>query len=310
MYPVAVVQAAPVLFDLEKSLHKTAALTREAAGAGARLVLFPESFLPAYPRGLGFGSVVGSRTPQGREDWLLYFRNAVRVPSPATDELGKIARENAVFLAIGITEIGESGGTLYCSLLLFGPDGHLLLRHRKLKPTAAERIVWGEGNGEDLRVVPTPLGNIGGLICWENYMPLARMALYRQDVHLYLAPTADQRDTWQATLRHIACEGRCYVLACNQYVEKAMYPERFQQELGPQPDVLCRGGSAILSPLGEVLAGPLWDREGILYAETDLDEIVKARLDFDACGHYDRPDVFSFQAKSIPDHANRLLPPT
>lgn len=291
---VAVVQAAPVLFDLEASLKKVEVLAGEAAAAGAELVLFPEAFLPAYPRGLGFGSVVGSRTEKGREDWLLYFNQSVRVSGPAGMQLGAIARMFKIYLVIGVTEISESGGTLYCTMLYFGPDGSLLQKHRKLKPTAAERIVWGEGKGDDLQVLETPLGRMGGLICWENYMPLARMALYQQDIQLYLAPTADQRASWQATIQHIACEGRCFVLSCNQYVEKTMYPERFQEELYPQPEVLSRGGSAIISPLGETLAGPLWDEEGILYAALNLDDVTRARLDFDAAGHYNRPDVFSF----------------
>ena len=294
---VAVIQAAPALFDLKGSLDKVADWARQAALEGAQFVLFPEAFLPAYPRGLGFGSVVGSRTPKGREDWLVYFRNSVRVPGPATERLGQIARENQLYLAIGVTEIGESGGTLYCTLLYFDPSGQLIHRHRKLKPTAAERIIWGEGQGDDLDVLSTPLGRIGGLICWENYMPLARMALYAQDIHFYLAPTADQRESWQSTIRHIACEGRCFVLSCNQFVRKDMYPEAFQDELQDQPEVLSRGGSAIISPLGEVLAGPLWDKEGMLIAALDPEEILRARLDFDAYGHYNRPDVFFFNWK-------------
>ncbi len=291
---VAVVHAAPALFDLEGSLDKVAYWAGKAASEGAHLALFPEAFLPAYPRGLGFGSVVGSRTQKGREDWLAYFRNSVRVPGPATERLGQIARENRLYLVIGVTEIGESGGTLYCTLLYFDSAGQLIHRHRKLKPTAAERIIWGEGKGDDLNVLSTPLGQIGGLICWENYMPLARMALYTQDIHLYLAPTADQRESWQSTIRHIACEGRCFVLSCNQFVRKDMYPESFQEELRDQPEVLSRGGSAIVSPLGEVLAGPLWDKEGILLAALNPEEIIRARLDFDAAGHYHRPDVFFF----------------
>ncbi|MBV6429435.1 MAG: Nitrilase [Haliscomenobacter sp.] len=294
LIPVAVVQAAPALFDLEGSLDKVAYWAGQAASEGAQLALFPEAFLPAYPRGLGFGSVVGSRTPKGREDWLTYFQNSVRVPGPATERLGQIARENQLFLAIGVTEIGESGGTLYCTLLYFDPSGRLLHRHRKLKPTAAERIIWGEGQGDDLEVLSTPLGRVGGLICWENYMPLARMALYAQDIHLYLAPTADQRESWQSTIRHIACEGRCFVLSCNQFVRKDMYPVTFLDELRDQPEVLSRGGSAIISPLGEVLAGPLWDQEGMLIAALDPEDILRARLDFDAAGHYNRPDVFFF----------------
>ena len=223
---VAVVQAAPVLFDRDATVEKACQLTHEAAAQGARVILFPEAFIPAYPRGLTFGTVVGSRTLQGRETWQAYWDNAVEMPSPATDALGEAARQAQAYLAVGVIERDTtfSGGTLYCTLLYFSPQGELLGKHRKLKPTAAERLIWGEGDGSTLTVVDSPYGRIGGLICWENYMPLARMAMYAKGVELYLAPTADSRDTWQATLRHIACEGRCFVLGCNQFVTKAMYP--------------------------------------------------------------------------------------
>jgi nitrilase len=195
-----------------------------------------------------------------------------------------------------------SHGTLYCTLLYFGPDGTLLGKHRKLKPTAAERLIWGEGDGSTLTVLNTELGRIGGLICWENYMPLARMALYGKGVDIYLAPTADARERWQATLRHIALEGRCFVLGCNQYVTKSMYPADLEliKELENQPDVLCRGGSAIVSPSGEYLAGPLFDQEGILLADLDLAEIARGKFDFDVVGHYARPDVFQLIVNEQP----------
>lgn len=303
---VAVIQAAPALFDREATLAKVATLTTEAAAGGAQLVLFPEAFVPAYPRGLSFGVVVGSRSDEGRRLFARYHRNAVVVPSEATDQLGAAARAAGVWLAIGIIERDPIGGTLYCTLLYFGPDGALLGKHRKLKPTAAERLVWGEGDGSTLPVLATPFGRIGGLICWENYMLLARTALYTKGVEIYLAPTADARDLWQSTLRHIALEGRCFVLAANQYVTKGMYP----RDLGPEaltdlevaPEEMCRGGSAILSPLGEYLAPPLYGREGILYADLDPEALAGARFDFDAIGHYARPDVFSF---AIDERAQR-----
>lgn len=299
---VAVVQAASVLFDGAASVAKACRLTQEAAAAGAQLVLFPEAFVPAYPRGFSFGMVVGSRHPDGRKLWQRYWENSVEVPGPQIDQLGQTAKEAGVHLAIGVIERDStySRGTLYCTLLYFGPDGRLLGKHRKLKPTAAERLIWGEGDGSTLPVLDTAVGRIGGLICWENYMPLARMALYQQGVEIYLAPTADSRDTWQATLRHIACEGRCFVLGCNQYVTKDMVPADLPclPELAVQPDVMCRGGSVIVSPLGEVIAGPLYDQEGILYADLDMGEIVRGKLDFDVTGHYARPDVFHFAVNS------------
>jgi len=293
---VAVVQAAPILFNRETTVEKACRLTVEAATQGARLILFPEAFIPAYPRGLSFGTVVGSRSPAGRRTWQRYWANAVDTPGPTTEALGAAARQAKAYLAIGVIERDNqfSRGTLYCTLLYFGPDGRLLGKHRKLKPTAAERLIWGEGDGSTLTVLETEIGRIGGLICWENYMPLARMAMYSKGVELYLAPTADARDTWQATLRHIACEGRCFVLGCNQFVTKAMYPADLDglEELANQPEVMCRGGSAIISPLGEVLAGPLYDQEGTLFAELDLAELVRGKFDFDVVGHYARPDVF------------------
>lgn len=293
---VAVIQAAPVLFNRGLTVEKTCRLTQQAAAQGAKLILFPEAFIPAYPRGLTFGTVVGSRSQQGRHTWQVYWENAVEIPSPAFDRLSAAARQAQAYLAVGVIErdAQTSRGTLYCTTLYFGPDGRLLGKHRKLKPTAAERLVWGEGDGSTLTVVDTEYGRIGGLICWENYMPLARMALYAKGVEIYLAPTADARDTWQATLRHIALEGRCFVLGCNQYVTKSMYPADLPgvEELAVQPEVMCRGGSVVISPLGEVLAGPLYDQEGGLFAELDLGEIARSKLDFDVVGHYSHPDVF------------------
>ena len=303
-FKAAVVQAAPVLFDREATVEKTCQLVAEAAAQGAKLVLLPEAFIPCYPRGLSFGAVVGSRTPEGRLTWERYWTNSVDVPGPDTAILGEAAREAGVYLAIGVIERDTefSGGTLYCTLLYFGPDGSLLGKHRKLKPTAGERLIWGEGDGSTLVTFDTELGKLGGLICWENYMPLARTAMYGKGVEVYLAPTADQRDTWQATLRHIACEGRCFVLGCNQFVTKSMYPSDLPgiEDMESQPDVVCRGGSAIISPLGEYLAGPLFDEEGILIAELDLADVAQSKYDFDAVGHYARPDVFQLLVNEQP----------
>ena len=293
---VAVIQAAPILFARAATVNMACQLIREAAAQGAQLVLFPEAFIPAYPRGLSFGMVVGSRRPEGRQLWQTYWTQSVEIPSPTTHALGAVVKEAGVYLAMGIIERdGQfSSGTLYCTTLYFGPDGEIIGKHRKLKPTGSERLIWGEGDGSTLTVLPTPFGKIGGLICWENYMPLARMSMYSKGVELYLAPTADSRDTWHATLQHMACEGRCFVLGCNQFVTREMYPADLQNhpELVDQPEVMCRGGSAIISPLGEVIAGPLYDQEGMLFAELDLKEIVRAKLDFDVVGHYARPDVF------------------
>ena len=241
-FKVAVVQASPVLFNREATIEKTCGLILEAAEKDVKLILFPEAFIPAYPRGLSFGAVVGSRSSEGRRTWQRYWENAVDVPGPAVEIIGEAVREAGVYLAIGVIERDTqfSQGTLYCTLLYFGPDGKLLGKHRKLKPTGSERLIWGEGDGSTLTVLETELGKIGGLICWENYMPLARMAMYSKGVEIYLAPTADARDSWQSTLCHIACEGRCFVLGCNQFVTKEMYPDDLEglDELDEHPDVL------------------------------------------------------------------------
>jgi nitrilase len=260
---VAVVQAAPVLFDKVLTVEKACRLIKEAGANKSNVVLLPEAFVPAYPRGFSFGMVVGSRSEEGRSLWKRYWDNAVDIPSREVDTLGKAAQEAGVYLAIGVIERDSefSRGTLYCTLLYFAPDGSLLGKHRKLKPTGAERLIWGEGDGSTLPVFPTKFGRIGGLICWENYMPLARMAMYGKGIEIYLAPTADSRDIWQSTMRHIACEGRCFVLGCNQFITKEMYPPDLEtrDELSDQPLVMCRGGSVVVSPLGDILAGPLFD---------------------------------------------------
>ena len=301
---VALVQAASVLFDRKKCVDKVCRLVEEAAVGGTRLVVFPEAFIPGYPRGLGFGTVIGRRSPAGRRTWQRYWENAVDVPGPVTERLSAAARQAKVYLTIGVIEReGRFGrGTVYCTLLYFGPDGALLGTHRKLKPTAAERFIWGEGDGSTLTVVDTDFGKVGGLLCWENYMPLARMAMYAKGVDIYLAPTADDRDTWQATLTHIACEGRCFVLGCNQFVTKAMYPDDLEglEDLADQPEVVCRGGSAVVSPLGQVIAGPLYGKEDILTVELDLAEVPASKFDFDVVGHYARPDVFQLTVNESP----------
>ena len=294
----SVIQAAPVFFDKEKTLQKVGELIHEAAKNKSQLILFPEVIIPGYPRGLIFGTSVGGRTPDGRELFLRYWENAIEVPGKETLQLANWAKAAKSYIAIGVTEKDKISDTLYCSLLYFSPEGQLLHRHRKIKPTAAERIIWGEGDGSDLNVLETPLGKIGGLICWENYMPLARMGLYQQGIDIYLAPTADCRDSWQATLTHIACEGRCFVLGCNQYLTKDHYPADLQKLLQhDHPSLPSTGGSVIISPLGKVLAGPLYQKEGVITAEIDPREIIKAKMDFDVIGHYARPDVFSFEWK-------------
>ena len=297
----SVVQTAPVFFDKQKTLQKIGELIRKASKAKAKLILFPEVLIPGYPRGLIFGTVVGGRTEEGRDMFLKYWENSIEVPGKETAQLAKWAKEAKAFVVVGVTEKDTVSDTLYCSLLYFSPDGRLIHKHRKIKPTAAERIIWGEGDGTDLHVLDTPLGKLGGLICWENYMPLARTSLYQQGIEIYLAPTADCRNSWQATLTHIACEGRCFVLGCNQYLTPSHYPPALRKKLQPDhPSLPSTGGSVILSPFGKVLAGPTYGKEEILTAEIDHREIIRAKMDFDVIGHYARPDVFHFEWKKKP----------
>ena len=287
----AVVQAAPVAFQRERTVEKVRVLTKDAAHQGAKLVVFPEAFISAYPRGLSFGAVVGSRTPAGREEYRRYWESAVDVPGPTVATLSEIAAQNQVYLVIGIIE--RDGGTLYCTVLFFAPDGSYLGKHRKLMPTAAERLVWGCGDGSTLPVFETDIGRLGAVICWENYMPLLRMAMYAKGIQLYCAPTADGRDTWIATMQHIALEGRCFVLSCNQFARRSDYPENYSTPFGGEPEtILSRGGSCIISPLGQIIAGPNSTDECILTADLDMDEIARGKYDFDVVGHYARPDIF------------------
>ncbi len=287
----SVVQAAPVPFEREKTLEKVRALSAEAAKRDSQLVIFPEAFVSAYPKGLDFGARVGMRKPQGREDFRRYFDSAVDVPGPAVDYLGRVAKENAIHLVIGVIE--RDGGTLYCTILTFQPNGDYLGKHRKLMPTALERLVWGFGDGSTLPVFHTEIGILGSVICWENYMPALRMAMYNKGIQLYCAPTADDRPTWPSTMQHVAMEGRCFVLSCNQYTTRGDFPENYDAIQGTDPaTVISRGGSCIVSPLGQFLAGPDFDGENILTAELDMDDIVRGKYDFDVTGHYARPDIF------------------
>jgi nitrilase len=288
---VAVVQAASVAFDGKRSLAKALDLIRDASKKGAGLVLFPEAFLSGYPRGLDFGAVVGSRSQAGRDEFRRYWESAVDVPGPVVAVLGKAARSNKVFLVMGAVE--RDRGTLYCSVLFFAPDGTFLGKHRKVMPTASERLIWGFGDGSTLPVFDTPLGRAGAVICWENYMPLLRTYMYSQGIEIYCAPTADHRETWIATMQHIAAEGRCFVLGCNQFNRRRDFPKDFKSSFGDDPEtVLSRGGSCIVDPFGKFIAGPDFRDETILVAELDRRQLPQAKFDFDVVGHYSRPDIF------------------
>ena len=290
---VAVVQAAPVVFDCVATLAKVRKLAAEAAGAGAGLVLFPEAFVSGYPRGISFGTVVGNRTSEGRDHFRRYWESSIDVPGPAVDDLAALATELGIHVVIGVVE--RDGGTLYCSALFFSPDGYLG-KHRKVMPTAAERLVWGFGDGSTLPVFDTSFGRLGAVICWENYMPLLRMAMYSKGIQIYCIPTADGRETWLSTVRHIALEGRCFVLSANQFARLSDFPADIKNELATQPeDVVCLGGSCIVGPMGNVLAGPDFTGETILFADIELAELAGAKYDLDVTGHYARPDLFRLE---------------
>jgi nitrilase len=296
---VACVQAEPVVLDRERTLDKLAGLTAEARTQGAQLVVFPETFVAAYPSSAWAKFLAGWADPRAKGAFAQLARESVEVPGPAADRLGEIARNNEVWLATGVNERDpERPGTLYNTLLYHAPDGRLAIHHRKLVPTNHERLIWGQGDGGGLRAVETPLGRIGGLICWENYMPLARFALYESGVEIYIASTADDGDAWQSTLVHIARESRAFVVSPCHFQRAGSYPEDFplRDELDGI-DVLGRGGSAVLGPDGAYLAGPLYGEEGILYADLDPQRLDEERQRFDPAGHYHRPDVLELRVR-------------
>ncbi|MEP7349940.1 MAG: carbon-nitrogen hydrolase family protein [Sphingorhabdus sp.] len=305
-FTAAVVQAASFPSNAMASAQKAAGLIREAAREGARLIVFPEAFLGGYPKGASFGTPVGMRRPEGREDYRRYHEAAITLDGPEVVALADATAETGAFVVIGVIE--RDGGTVYCTALFFDGDKGLVAKHRKLMPTGAERLIWGFGDGSTLPVLDTPLGKIGAVICWENYMPMMRMAMYDQGVTLYCAPTADDRDAWASSMRHIALEGRCFVLSACQHITRGAYPADFDCALGDDPDtVLLRGGSMIVAPLGDMLVEPDFSGETILYAEIDPAEVVRGKYDFDVAGHYARPDIFSLSVNTAPQRAVRRV---
>lgn len=298
----AVAQAAPVAFDTERTLEKLRDLAADAARQGADIALFPEAFICAYPKGLDFGARIGMRKQQGRDDYRRYFESGVDVPGPVVDFLSGVARQNNLHLVVGVIE--REIGTLYCTVLFFASDGTYLGKHRKLMPTAMERLVWGFGDGSTLPVFDTGIGKLGAVICWENYMPMLRMAMYSKGIQIYCAPTADGRKSWIPTMQHIAFEGRCFVLSCNQFARRSDYPKDYDTDLGDDPQtVLMNGGSCIVDPFGQIVAGPNYEGECILTAELDMAEIARGKYDLDVAGHYARPDVFRLHVNESPQPA-------
>ncbi len=294
VFRAAVIQAASIPTDSLACGRKASLLIRKAAEGGARVLVFPEAFLGGYPKGNSFGAPVGMRKPEGRDAYARYHSQSIRLDGEEVGLVAEAAAETDSVVVIGCIE--ADGGTLYCTVLFFNGSEGLVGKHRKLMPTAGERLIWGFGDGSTLPVIKTPYGHVGAVICWENYMPMLRMYMYSQRVALYCAPTADDRDTWISSMRHIALEGRCYVLTACQHLRRDAYPKDFECELGDKPDtVLMRGGSAIIGPLGEVLVGPDYSGETILYADIAPDQIIRGKYDFDVSGHYARPDVFQLR---------------
>jgi nitrilase len=288
---VACAQAEPVLFDRDRTIDRVAEIAAEAGRNGAQLVLFPEAFIPAYPSNRWARYLAGWQ--DSKSAYAKLARSSLEVPGPDSERLGEIARERGLWLAVGANELDR--GTIYNALLLYGPDGQLALHHRKLVPTNHERLVWGHGDGGGLEAVETNLGRVGGLICWENLMPLARFSLYESGVEVYLAPTADDSEQWHESMRHIARESRAFVLSCCVYQRASSYHDDVR--IADGDELLGRGGSAILAPDGTYLAGPAWDEEAILYAELDPQRLYEERQRFDPAGHYHRPDVLRLKVR-------------
>jgi nitrilase len=298
---VGVVQESPVFFDKAKTLEKLEILVDTYAQKGCELLVFPESFIPGYPRGFDFGAKIGSRTDEGRELYADYVANSIDLESEDRTRLEQLSKQKNIFLVIGVTEKQNTNGSLYCAMLYISPTHGLLGVHRKIKPTGTERLIWAEADGASLVSFQTAIGKLGGLICWENYMPQARMSMYQKGVEIYIAPTADSREEWTATMKHIALEGRCFVLGCNQYYTKSMYPKKYNHSVKEESEEICPGGSIIVSPLGKVIAGPLFGKAGVLVAELDLEDVSKSKLDFDVIGHYARNDIFELKVNGQPE---------
>ncbi|MDD5799308.1 MAG: carbon-nitrogen hydrolase family protein [Coriobacteriales bacterium] len=301
---IAVVQSQPTIFNKEACLNSALdAIRRVGREHPSDLIVLPELLVPGYPHGLTFGFVVGMRKPEGQLDWKRYYDGSLVVGGPETTAIADAAREVGSWVSIGISERDAVSGTLYNTNLVFDPQGRLDAWHRKLKPTGAERLVWGDAQDRYFPVSQTPWGPMGTLICWENYMPLARVALYQKGVTIYLAPNTNGNEEWQATVRHIAMEGRCYVVNCAPHITRADYPSDLQypEEVEALPDVIYRGGSCVVDPYGHYVPGaePLWDQSGILYADLQMQEVAASKWEFDPVGHYARPDVLRLQVNDI-----------
>ena len=294
----ALVQAEPVMFDKAASLHKALAYIEEAAAKGAELIVFPELFIPGYPVGMNFGFSMGKRTEEGRKDWKRYYDASVVAGEAEFAQLKKAAVGTGAYISLGFSERDPVIGTLYNSNVIFSPDGSYKI-HRKLKPTGSERVVWGDANKGYFPITDTPWGPIGSLICWESYMPLARVALYQKGITIYISPNTNDNPEWQSTIRHIAIEGKCYFINADMLVRKSSYPADLNERsaVDALPETVCRGGSCIVDPFGHYVTEPVWDREAVIYAELDMELPAACKMEHDAVGHYARPDVLELLVK-------------
>ena len=289
---IALVQAEPVLFDKDASLEKALKYIEEAAGNKAELIVFPELFIPGYPIGMNFGFSMGKRTEAGRKDWMRYYHASLIAGGAEFEALAQAAVEANAYISMGFSERDAVKGTLYNSNVIFEPDGSWKV-HRKLKPTGTERVVWGDADKDYFPITETPWGPMGSLICWESYMPLARVALYQKGITIYISPNTNDNPEWQATIQHIAIEGKCYFINADMLVRKSSYPTDLNEKdaVDRLPDMVCRGGSCIIDPYGHYLTEPVWDEETIIYADLDMTLPAACKMEHDAVGHYARPDV-------------------
>ncbi|MCI6152109.1 MAG: carbon-nitrogen hydrolase family protein [Fusobacterium perfoetens] len=294
---IAVVQGTPILFNKEKCVEKIINSIEESSKKETEFIVFPELFIPGYPYGMTFGFTVGSRQEFGRKDWKRYYDNSIIIPGPETDKIAETAKKFNMYVSVGVSERDLETATLYNSNIIFSPKGEILSVHRKLKPTGSERVVWGDANKNYFPVCDTPWGNVGNLICWESYMPLARVALYEKGITIYISPNTNDNEEWQHTIKHIAIEGHCYFINSNMFFKRDDYPKDLlsKEEIDKLNDIVCRGGSCIVDPYGHYETEPVWDKEEIIYAELDMEKVPMSRMEFDSCGHYSRPDVLQLK---------------
>jgi len=305
---VAVIQAGTTLFDTPRTLERMSALCEEARHNTVELAVFPEAYIGGYPKGLDFGARVGTRSEAGRDDYLRYWKAAIEVPGPECRTIGSFAAKMKAHLVTGIIE--RDGGSLYCAVLFFAPDGSLLGKRRKLMPTASERLIWGQGDGSTLPVFNTDIGKIGAAICWENYLPPLRQTYDDNGTTSDRAPAVEGRRVWQRSRRLINYEGRTFVLSGCQYLTRADAPEDYACQQGNDPKTtLIRGGSVIIDPMGTCLTEPVYDREAVIWADIDTDQAIRGKYDLDVAGHYARPDVFSLTVNETPFRTGKAACP-